>query len=156
MLTIKRILAPTDLSPFAAVGLRAAADLARRLDAKLMILHVLPDEELTALAKAHVPPRPVDLIYEDKEFEVRKNFKDEVPEALRRGVQVEIMIVPGVPFLEIVRTAHHREADLIVRATYGRTGLTHARLGSVTEKVLRQSPCPVLSIRPAGHECEGA
>ena len=152
MLTIKRILAPTDLSPFAAVGLRAAADLARKLGSKLMILHVLPDEELTALAKGHVPPRPVDLIYEDKEFEVREYFKTEVPEVLRRGVQVEVMIVPGVPFLEVVRTARHREADMVVMATHGRTGLKHAFLGSVTEKVLRKAPCPVLSIRPEGHE----
>ncbi|MBI2563014.1 MAG: universal stress protein, partial [candidate division NC10 bacterium] len=38
--------------------------------------------------------------------------------------------------------------DLIMMATHGRTGLSHALVGSVTERVVRKAPCPVLSIRP--------
>jgi nucleotide-binding universal stress UspA family protein len=52
-----------------------------------------------------------------------------------------------VPHEVIVETAKARKADLIVMATHGRGGLSHLLMGSVTEKVVRSAPCPVLTIR---------
>ena len=49
---------------------------------------------------------------------------------------------------EIIRVAKEHQADLIVMGTHGRTGLAHMLLGSVAEGVVRQAPCPVLTIRP--------
>jgi nucleotide-binding universal stress UspA family protein len=56
-------------------------------------------------------------------------------------------VVHGVPFQEILDTAKARQVDLIIMGTHGRTGLSHVLSGSVTEKVVRLAPCPVLIAR---------
>jgi nucleotide-binding universal stress UspA family protein len=58
----------------------------------------------------------------------------------------------GSPFYEIIRYAKERDIDLIVMGTHGRSGLVHVLLGSVTEKVVRKAPCPVLTVRHPEHE----
>ena len=65
---------------------------------------------------------------------------------------VEIVMTEGAPFTEIIRVAREQACDLIVIATHGRSGLKHALLGSVTEKVVRKSPCAVLTVRDAEHQ----
>jgi nucleotide-binding universal stress UspA family protein len=70
--------------------------------------------------------------------------------AVAAGVPlVDMVMSEGAPFSEIVRAAREQNSDLIVIATHGRTGLKHALLGSVTEKVVRKAPCAVLTIRDA-------
>jgi len=64
----------------------------------------------------------------------------------QEGLQGETAIVQGVPFQTIVDMAGN-DVDMIVMGTHGRTGLTHALMGSVAEKVVRLSPCPVLVTR---------
>jgi nucleotide-binding universal stress UspA family protein len=59
--------------------------------------------------------------------------------------QVEIAV--GHPADTIVRVALERNADLIVMSTHGRTGLQHALLGSVAEKVVRLAPCAVMTVK---------
>ncbi len=71
-------------------------------------------------------------------------------------VKAEILVTRGVPFLEIVRVTAERKADLIVMGTHGRTGLAHALMGSVAEKVVRMAACPVLTVRHAGMQVEAA
>ena len=63
------------------------------------------------------------------------------------GLQGETLIVHGVPFQSIIDPAKDKGADLIVMGTHGRTGLSHALMGSVAEKVMRLAPCPVLVTR---------
>jgi nucleotide-binding universal stress UspA family protein len=65
-------------------------------------------------------------------------------------VQQEVRV--GTPFYEIVRYAREMKIDLIVMGTHGHTGLVHVLLGSVTEKVVRKAPCPVLTVRHPEHE----
>ena len=152
MLHLTQILVPTDFSEHSSRALGYAAALARRLGAKLVLLHVVPSEALDSLAKAHVPPYPVDLVYEDLGHQVRGQFVERVAPEVRRTLETETLVLPGVPFLEILHVARVKRVDLIVMATHGRTGLSHALMGSVTEKVIRRAPCPVLSIRPVGVE----
>lgn len=152
MLHLTQILVPTDFSEHSSRALGYAAALARRLGAKLVLLHVVASEALENLAKAHAPPHPVDLVYEDLGLKVREQFVKDVAPGVRKTLETETLVLPGVPFLEILRVAGVRRVDLIVMATHGRSGLSHALMGSVTEKVIRRAPCPVLSIRPAGAE----
>ena len=149
---LSQILAPTDFSEHSSHALGYAADLARRFGAKLLLLHVVATEALESISKAHVPVHPVDLVYENLRQEVREQYIEYVALDVRKAVETEILIFPGVPFLEIVHVARLKGVDLIVMATHGRTGLSHALMGSVTEKVIRKAPCPVLSIRPVGVE----
>jgi nucleotide-binding universal stress UspA family protein len=65
---------------------------------------------------------------------------------------VEKAVVRGVPFVEIIRTAKDKNADMIVIGTHGRTGIDHMLFGSTAEKVVRKSYCPVLTVRMAGRE----
>src|SRR5438477_334580 len=69
-------------------------------------------------------------------------------------LDVEIHHALGAPATEICRAADELDADLIVLGTHGRTGLRHAILGSVAEKVVRHSKRPVLTIHPGEHPLE--
>ncbi|MBI4840954.1 MAG: universal stress protein [candidate division NC10 bacterium] len=148
MLRLAQILAPTDFSEHSSYALRQAAELARTFGAKLVLLHVVSNEALESISKAHIPPHPVDKVYEDLGQEVREQYAKHVPPGVRNTLETEILVLPGVPSLEIVRAARLKGVDLIMMATHGRTGLSHALVGSVTERVVRKAPCPVLSIRP--------
>ena len=61
-------------------------------------------------------------------------------------------VVEGSPKVEIIQYARKQNIDLIVIATHGRTGLPHVLMGSVAETVVRTAPCPVLTVRPEGHQ----
>jgi len=154
MLPLRRILAPTDFSEHSNHALRSAAEMACQFGAKLFLLHVVSNEALESISKAHVPTYPVDRVYEDLTQEIREQYLTHVPPKIRKALETEILVLPGVPFLEIIRVARLKGVDLIVMATHGRTGLSHALMGSVTEKVVRKASCPVLSIRPVGVEAE--
>ena len=58
----------------------------------------------------------------------------------------------GSAFMEILDYAESSEIDLIVIGTHGRSGLMHILMGSVAERIVRKSPCPVLTVKPAGHQ----
>ena len=65
-------------------------------------------------------------------------------------VEVVTDLLEGVPHQAVIDHAASVEADLIVMATHGRTGLTHLLLGSVAEKIVRTSPIPVCTVRVKG------
>jgi nucleotide-binding universal stress UspA family protein len=64
-----------------------------------------------------------------------------------KGVSVETRLLWGTPYREILSCSQREKADLIVMGTHGRTGLEHLLLGSVAEKTVRLSSCPVLTVR---------
>ena len=144
----KRILAPTDLSPASDVALTAAADLAHRLGAVLTLLHVATEQDLEALTSAHVPPRPIDFVYQDVEAAIIAQYRRVVSAEVRRSLQVQPAVTVGTPVVEILRAAQVKGADMIVMATHGRTGLARIVTGSVAEQVVRRAPCPVVTVRP--------
>ena len=74
-----------------------------------------------------------------------EHFSDIVP-----LVEVRTKVEIGAPDDNIVQEAEKEGIDMIVLSTHGRTGLLHILVGSVTERVVRHAPCPVLSIRPRG------
>jgi nucleotide-binding universal stress UspA family protein len=75
------------------------------------------------------------------------------------GFLIETLVITGRPASAIVEEASAGRFDLIVMGTHGRTGLTHALLGSVAERVVQKAPCPVLTVRdavPAAAKAESA
>jgi nucleotide-binding universal stress UspA family protein len=138
-----RILVPTDLSPLSRKAVDYAHALAERVQAELHVLHVVRD--VNELAKEHgatglLEPGAGQDDYDDWLAAI-------VGESgtVRR---IESLRVGAHPHEVIVDYARKQNIELIVIATHGRTGLTHLLMGSVTEKVLRAAPCPVLVIRP--------
>jgi len=141
---IRRILHPTDFSPSSAYALGYAAALAREFGAKLYLLHVVEDVARALYFDMLQAPPIADIIGEI-ERQARKELDKILAE--EKDLPVERLLRRGVPFGEIIRVAREVEADLIVMGTHGRSGFKHALFGSVAEKVVRKSPCPVLTVR---------
>lgn len=142
---IRRILAPIDFSDFSAAGLQQAADLAKTFGAELLVLYVVSTQQASAMAWA--PGNPWEKVVEDFGKDIQAFLEEQVPPEVLSAIQVHSLVSAGAPVMEIVRTAVEEEADLIVLATHGRTGLKHTLLGSVTENVVRLSRKPVWTVR---------
>ena len=138
----KTLLAPTDFSEHSKRGLILARDVARECGARLVVVHVVVDA-LPALLP-DVAGFRYDEISDSLAARARETLPEFFPESERSGLEVEFRIEFGVPHVEIVRVAEECAADLVVIATHGRSGAMHLLIGSVAEKVLRRSPCPVL------------
>lgn len=150
MIKIERILFPTDFSAYAKHALKYALDLASERKAKLYILHVIPKLDISVVPGGAT--YPFAKIYSDMEQEAKKNIHRLVPKRFLEKIEIENIIVRGTPHLEIIKAAKKYTIDLITIATHGRTGISHALLGSTAEKVVRQAPCPVLCVKRPEHE----
>jgi nucleotide-binding universal stress UspA family protein/CBS domain-containing protein len=145
MSTIGRILVPTDYSACADDALRVAARLARALQARLIVLHLLPSA-LDMLAEFPLMPMADDVSHERETTRLQAHVETVLaPEGALP--QYEAIAEWGLPSVDLVPCAIEHCADLIVMGTHGRTGLRHVVLGSVAEKTVRLAPCPVLTVR---------
>ncbi|MFY9268331.1 MAG: universal stress protein [Candidatus Manganitrophaceae bacterium] len=143
---IKTILVPTDFSELSKEAIDYALTLGKQIGAKLIFLHTLESfdhpDEMTPMS--------------DEGYAFMKDrgnafLNDLVEEARKAGVEAESMLADGVPFIEIIQAARKREADLVVMGTHGRTGLAHIMMGSQAERVVRQAPCAVLTVKSPKH-----
>jgi nucleotide-binding universal stress UspA family protein len=142
MITLRSVLVPYDGSEFSRKALHHAVSLARWYKAAITLLHVDP-REMVLTENGAVWRSPVD----PGERKRLVSWLGEIgDEARNAGVAVEARVSEGRPTAEIVRVAKEIHADLVVMGTHGRTGFDRLVLGSVTEKVLRQAPCPVLTV----------
>jgi universal stress protein A len=146
MINIRSILAPTDFSPHSAMAVQGACQLAERLGAQLFLLHVLteivpagPDPLLTPILPAEY--------YTDAEAAARDSLDQFIDPSWARPTKIIREVRWGSPVETIVAYAQEQKVDLIVIASHGRTGLKHVLLGSVAERIVREAPCPVLTIR---------
>ena len=147
MVSIRRILVPTDFSDCAALAVRYAAELADKFGAELVLLHVVPDSVL-ALPDA-VMPTPAPMADLDALTEAGRTGLAHLISALKlEAHKPRTDVRLGSPGQEIVAAARDLRADLVCIATHGRGGLARVLLGSVAEEVVRHAPCPVLTVRP--------
>lgn len=144
MLSIRKVLVPTDFSDCSEAAVKYGRDLAAAFGASLHLLHVVQDPYTQPWA-AEAFPAPLGDLLVQWEQQARKRMTDSVPEAERERLTIATQI--GSPFMEIVRYAQDEQVDLIVIGTHGRGPLGHMLLGSVAEKVVRKAPCPVLTVR---------
>lgn len=144
---IKRILVPVDFSDASLQALDYAVDLAKPMAAELIVLFVVEPAYFAAPADLYGPSASLGVLLEEQQ-----RFGAEQLARLRRRleqrrVKCRTLIQTGVAYRDIVEKARKTAADLIVMSTHGRTGLSHALLGSVAEKVVRMAECPVLTVR---------
>lgn len=135
---IKKILAPTDLSELSRAGVRYALNLARALGAEVTVYHVVDQEDLMQSPNS---------VLERYQLALARFLNDHFSD-LTPWLKVREKLEIGRPEENIVERARKEGSDLIVISTHGGTGLSHVFVGSVTEKVVRTAPCPVLSIHP--------
>lgn len=151
MIKLKKILYPTDFSESSLEALKYAVSFARDYKAKLVVMHVVNEKifsEGLNLPRVSAP----DALAQELAAEAERQLKVLIPAAERAGLDWDTAILRGMPFLEIIRYARANDVDLIVIGTHGRSGVEHIIFGSTAEKVVRKSPCPVLSVRPAQRE----
>jgi len=141
----KRILCPVDFSDTSRAALETAVELATTFGAELLLVHAYPIPGYTfpdgsAVASARM--------LQDLADEAARHLEEWKGLAREAGAQrVEVERAVGDPAGEIVRIAKEHECDLVVMGTHGRTGIEHALMGSIAERVVRKAACPVLTIR---------
>ncbi len=145
MIEFKRILCPFDFSDSSTRALAHAAALARWFDAQLTVLHVVPTfDPMQVQGELGVPIQFVNPM-------TREEIVGRMRPCLERaGVSPEADLIAEAGHVPttIVDQALTRGADLVVIGTHGRRGFKRLLLGSVTEKVLHEAPCPVLTVSP--------
>ena len=144
----ERIIATTDFSECAQIGLRLAGSLAGSFGAELFLLNVISEKELEFISESDLPKKPVDIIANEQKDRLVQHFEEVLKPEEREGVKLQPRVRFGEPAKEIIKVSKELEADLVVMATHGRTGLRHLLAGSVAEEVVRNAACPVLTIRP--------
>jgi nucleotide-binding universal stress UspA family protein len=144
---LQAILVATDFSECSSAAFLVAKKLARRFGAKIILLHVINQRVVERLAE-HLREAPEALLPQFRERaqqqlgELLKGLK---PEKL----EVESMVVVGLPFQEIAVVARDLAVDMVVMGGYGRSGrgpIEKVFFGSTAEKVVRLLPCPVLCV----------
>jgi len=161
------ILVPVDFSDYSASALRYTAGIAARFASSIIVLHVIARETtahamqqrlghsavpwLGPLAAESAPDIPAD-VAEEVVIDLRERaytaLQAFLPAQFARYA-VELRVVVGQPFERILEVAVREHMALIVLGTHGRTGLAHAIMGSVAERVVRLAPCPVLTVKTA-------
>ena len=132
------ILVPTDGSEPAAAGIEHAVAIADAFYATIHVLSVLEQ------GPWGTPGR--DRIRTDLEGEAEDAVEAVRAAASRADVPVEATIEPGVPHERILEAVRDGHIDAVVMATHGRTGAERVLIGSVTERVVRSSPVPVVTV----------
>ena len=143
---LETLLVPVDFSESCGKAVALAIDLAKTVGASVELLHVVPRPVYPALYGGFVPNTMVD--YEAMMEEAARGLAAVAAELSDAGVPVSTEVTSGAPHDAIVERAAATGADMIVMATHGLTGLDHALMGSVAERVVRMAPCPVLTTAP--------
>ena len=151
MIAIKTILVPTDFSEASEAALKYGKALAEAFHSSLHVVHVMEDLLAHAWA-AEVYVASMPNLREEIEKEATERLGAMLTAEERERLHVSTAVIAGNPFVEIIRYAKANNVDLIVLGTHGRGPIAHMLLGSVAEKVVRKSPCPVLTVRDAQHE----
>lgn len=152
MLSLKRIIVPTDYSAFSANAFRYALQLAPNLAAVIDVIHVW--------SAPYFGPEYEDLPVGDERKSLFALIRDRANEEMAQfvsqetvpeNVQVNTHVHSGEPTQTLLQLAAQLPADLIIAGTHGRTGAKYLLLGSVATRLVRYAPCPVLCV-PAPHE----
>ena len=152
MFPLKRIVCPTDFSEPSLEGLRNGIKMAESFDAEIMVVYVFEPPSWSEFAFA---PRPVYIPFDwttSLKKESMKKLNELQSEMIPEHVHSRLLTLEGNPAETIVKLAAEESANLIVIATHGYSGFHRFVFGSVTDRVVRTAPCPVLTIRPVGNK----
>jgi len=138
---IRKILVPIDFSPHSNQVMKYASAIAQAFDATIILMHVVDSASYSVTDTFNIVNRrrPLETI--------ARALLGSWAEQVDGGIRVQPHLATGFAYQEILKKTRKDQVDLIVMGTHGRTGLGHFFLGSVTEKIVRLAPCPVLTVR---------
>jgi nucleotide-binding universal stress UspA family protein len=137
---LRNILCPVDFDESSMHALEMAGDIARQNDGTVFVLHVVSMIVAPARVTGYLD------LYKSQEESARAKL-EEIAHKRLSGLKYELVAEMGDPAHVILKSAARAGADLVVMATHGRRGFARFFLGSVAELVLRESKCPVLTVR---------
>ncbi len=149
--TVQRVLAPVDFSAFTPTAVAYAVELAQTYGARIDLLHVVEDA-----TRPGAYGEGARLVVDVKAFKERAY--DALAKLAREHIgfeDVRVAVEVGHPAGAVLRYAEAHATDLIVIPTHGRSGIQRMLLGSVAEKVVRQAPCPVFTVKSFGKSLLG-
>lgn len=144
-MVVRKILFPTDFSEGSEVSAPYAVDLAGHYGARVVIMHVIYD--ITRAPAWYVSHVDSDALYSEMEASARKELDEFVSKHFGSLPDVETALVRGVPHEDILGYAGAEGVDMIVMSSHGRRGLDRVLFGSTAARVVRNAPCPVLTVR---------
>lgn len=148
----KKILWPTDYSDLSLHAARYAQGLCKQFGATLHVIHVVPPPLGPDVALMVGP----DVCAAVSEREIASAAREGIEKLLREQIDAAIPRVVhafvGNPWSAICAYAKKNAIDLIVIGTHGRTGISHAVIGSTAERIVRHAPCPVLTVKHPEHD----
>ncbi len=142
---IKKILVPIDFSDYSKSALKYAVNFCKKFDAELILIYVIepviypPDFSMGQIA---IPS--INIEWDER---ARQELDKLAKSDIIKNIPIKTIIKTGKPFIEIIETAGEIDADLIIIASHGHSGVEHILFGSTAEKVVRKAPCPVLTLR---------
>jgi nucleotide-binding universal stress UspA family protein len=142
MIELKTILVPVDFSDASKKALTYGLTLAGQFDAKLILAHIVP--ESSALMYAF--PTDTTGIEKEQEERAKREIQDLVPAEYRGTYHVQTIVRTGTIENELLAIVREEGADLVVMGTHGRRNFGRWVLGSVTERMLREVPVPLLTV----------
>jgi nucleotide-binding universal stress UspA family protein len=152
MITLKKILVPTDFGETSKIAVQYGRALADAFGASLYLLNVLQEPVIAG----GTPLGGYFSLSPDYRLKMEKGATAELEKLLspddRSKLHAQVFTKWGSPFLEIIRFAKSENIDLIVMGSHGMGPVAHMLMGSVAEKVVRKAPCPVLTVRHPEHE----
>ncbi len=137
----RKVLCPIDFSQHSLAALDVALKVVQQNEAMLFLPSVAP----TPAGAAGFQPVPLDpypYLEKDRQEELAKLAQERIPAAIR----YETLVISGDPAEQVLNKARGLDVDLIVMGTHGRRALSRLVLGSVAERVVRESPTPVLTV----------
>jgi len=149
---IKKILCPTDFSENSERALKYALALATLSQADLQLFHVVEPITYPQSTEFFEPVLDEVELMMKMETAFQQQLEDQVTTLKAQYPKIKGKLVTGNTFLEIIQAARDDDVDMIVMGTHGRTGLAHVLIGSVAERVVREAPCPVLTVKHPEHE----
>ena len=149
MIALKKILVPTDFSEGGDAAVKYGREMAEHFGAEIHLLHVVQDPYRYMGGVEAIPLSGYDFV-NDLQTTALDKLRTAIPEPAGRFTITSCPI--GVPVDEILRYARDHEIGLIVMGTRGRGAVAHVFLGSVAERVVRKSVCPVLTVHPLQRE----
>ncbi|MBI3829191.1 MAG: universal stress protein [Planctomycetes bacterium] len=151
MSDLKKIALTTDFSANADAATAYAVKLAKAFEGRIALIHVFDDSFVynTMLVGGGMYESPTKWI-EASKVHLKKQLDEKAAElASKERVPVESVLLEGNITEEILEYLKEHKMECLVTATHGRTGLAHVILGSIAERLVRASPCPTLTVRPA-------
>ena len=145
VLQFKNILVGCDFSPDSDRALKYGLGLAQEFESDLHLVHVIKSD---AYSDITLPSSSVEDILENLKTPLSQKLNDLIPEEVHNWCDITTACLTGEPYQELITYALNHNTDLIVLGIRGRGLVETLLIGSTTDRVARQAPCPVLSVCP--------